>query len=140
MWVVPTYGLAARGFAAAEKEGKLNSQLRAQTYAVQAQNLKLLKAAGAKFLMGTDTEGAIFEEAEHLVGLGAFDTLEALRMVLGTGRRLFPERRIGCFEPGCEADFIVLGADPTRDIKALREIRSLVKAGRELTPPPEQTK
>jgi hypothetical protein len=32
----------------------------------------------------------------------------------GTGKRLFPKRRIGCFEAGCEADFLVLSADPSR--------------------------
>lgn len=59
-------------------------------------------------------------------------------MVLGTGARLFPERRVGCLDAGCEADFLVLAADPTADIKALRAIERRVMQGRELPGPVEK--
>jgi imidazolonepropionase-like amidohydrolase len=84
--------------------------------------------------MGTDGTGPIFDEAEHWVALGAFTPAETTRIVLDTGRRLFPERRIGCLQPGCEADFLVLGADPNRDVRNLRAIRTAVKAGQKILP------
>jgi hypothetical protein len=76
----------------------------------------------------------IFSEAEHLESLGAFRSGQLLRIVLGTGRYLFPERRIGCFEAGCEADFLVL-RDPLTDIKALRSIEARIKVGRQMPGP-----
>jgi imidazolonepropionase-like amidohydrolase len=135
MLLVPTYGIAARNFASLAEQGKAEPERQNKVYALQAQNIQLLKKAGASFLVGTDTEGPIFDETEHLVATGAMTTPEALRMVFQTGRRLFPKRRIGCFEPGCEADFLVLSADPSKDIKALRQIVKRVKASEELRAP-----
>jgi imidazolonepropionase-like amidohydrolase len=135
MKFVTTYALAAGYFADAEKKGKPAKALQARVYAVQAENVRLLKAAGATFLIGTDTGGQIFDEAEHLVKIGGLSTMEALQTVLKTGSLLFPNRRIGCFEAGCEADFLLLAADPSRNIAALREIKTRIKAGRELTAP-----
>jgi imidazolonepropionase-like amidohydrolase len=112
--------------------------VKAQTYSVQAHNLRLLQAAGAILLSGTDSEAGIFEEAEHLVKIGGLTNAEALRMVLETGKHLFPKRRIGCFEAACEADFLVLSADPSRDIGNLRDIVGRVKAGQELQAPLEK--
>jgi imidazolonepropionase-like amidohydrolase len=69
------------------------------------------------------------------VAIGGFGTMEALRMVLDTGKHLFPKRRIGCFDVGCEADFLVLSDDPSTSISNLRKIVRRVKAGAELRPP-----
>jgi imidazolonepropionase-like amidohydrolase len=135
MLLVPTYNYGKGYYASKEKEGTLDRQLQARTYAAQAHNVRLLKKAGASFLMGTDTDAAIFEEAEHLARIGAFTPAEVATIALNTGKRLFPARRLGCFDPGCEADFLVLEANPLKDIAALRRIRTLVKAGRELAFP-----
>jgi imidazolonepropionase-like amidohydrolase len=135
MLLVPTYALAAGHFAEAGKNGKLDRGLQARTYFMQAQNIRLLKQAGATFLMGTDTSGQIFEEAEHLVKIGALTVPEALKMVLDTPRHMFPKRQIGCFDIGCEADFLVLSVDPTQDVANLRKIVRRVKAGVELVAP-----
>lgn len=53
--------------------------------------------------------------------------------MLETGPVLFPDRRIGCLEAGCEADFLVLAADPTVDIAALRRIERRVMQGGDLS-------
>jgi|GEM_PF-147941 len=137
MMLVPTYAIAAGNYAEAAKKGPIDQAMQRRVYEMQATNIRLLKEAGAIFLMGTDTEGQIYDEAEHLVRIGGLGTLEALQMVLRTGRHVFPRRRIGCFEIGCEADFLVLGSDPSRDIAALRQIKNRVKAGKELQAPPE---
>jgi imidazolonepropionase-like amidohydrolase len=135
MMLVPTYGIAARNFARLVQEGKPEPDQQKRVFAMQARNIQLLKKAGAPFLAGTDTEGQIFEETEHLVDIGALTIPEALQMVFRTGRHLFPKRRIGCFDVGCEADFLVLSADPRKDVKALRQIVKRVKAGEELRGP-----
>jgi imidazolonepropionase-like amidohydrolase len=135
MMLVPTYALARGEFSEAEKKGELNETMRRRVYAMQISNIRLLKEAGALILIGTDTQGPIFEETEHLVQIGGLTVMEALKSVLGTGAQLFPQRRIGCFEAGCEADFLVLEANPLKDIAALRSIRTRVKAGRELEAP-----
>jgi imidazolonepropionase-like amidohydrolase len=133
--LVPTYALAAGSFAALAKSGKPDPQREKRVYALQASNLRLLKEAGAVFLAGTDTGGPIFQETEHLVRIGGLSTMQALQMVLHTGNLLFPQRRIGCFEAGCEADFLVLSADPSRDIANLRKIETRIMAGAELRAP-----
>ncbi|HEY0628261.1 MAG TPA: amidohydrolase family protein [Sphingomicrobium sp.] len=132
--VVTTAGLM-KGF-----DGKLNKgPLEAKQRAVQAENLRLLARHGATILVGTDNSSEIFTEVEHLASLNAFKPAELLKIVFGTGSRLFPKRRIGCFEPGCEADFLVLGGNPVSDIKALRSIEMRIKAGRPVASVPSKT-
>jgi imidazolonepropionase-like amidohydrolase len=137
MLLVPTYSVAGdEGMGPPAKAGA-DVVSRERIHAMQASNIRLLRQAGARLLIGTDGSGPVFEEAEHLVRIGALTGPEALKIVLETGRHLFPKRRIGCFEPGCEADFLVLSADPSLDISALRSIAKSVKAGTELRAPPE---
>lgn len=122
IWIVPTYALLA--------DDEVSVRRMAVARAIQAQNLTLLRRNGARFLMGTDTLGEIHGEAEHLDGLGVFGPGEVLQITLSTGAQLYPDRRIGCFAPGCEADFLVLDRDPTVDIAALRTISMRIKNGR----------
>lgn len=126
MKVTPTYALI-RG-SAYDAAAPLGPEL-AEQAALQSENLRLLREAGVVFLMGTDGRGPIWTEAEHLVEIGAFDDRDATAVVLETGALLFPERRIGCFDVGCEADFLILEADPTHDVRALRRIETRVMQG-----------
>lgn len=130
MALVPTYSVAADRLEADAKAGRVDAKLRDATFALQRDNLRRLKAAGVRLLVGTDGWGPIFGEPERWVALGAFTPVEAARATFATGARLFPDRRIGCFARGCEADFLVLDGDPTADITALRRIARRVKAGR----------
>lgn len=110
-------------------------EIRQQMYRLQADNLRTLLDAGVPVLTGTDAGYGVFDEIEHMVGIGGLTTREALTTVFQTGRYLFPDRRIGCFEPGCEADFLTLRADPSHDITVLRQIERRIKAGELLQPP-----
>jgi len=127
--MVTTYGLI-RGFDGTLKRGPIEEKQRA----VQTENLRLLAKYRATILIGTDKDGEIFSEAEHLAGLNALAPGDLVRIVLGTGRHLFPDRRIGCFDTGCEADFLVLREDPLADIRKLRSIEMRIKAGKLLEP------
>ncbi|WP_129792374.1 hypothetical protein [Sphingosinicella sp. CPCC 101087] len=129
MLLVPTYSFAAVNTPAGE------DGVSALTRGVQARNLWLLANAGGTLLTGTDHSIAIFAEAEHLASLDVLTPVEVLNIVLGTGAHLFPERRIGCFERDCEADFLVLSENPLGDIGALRSIDMRIKAGRSMARP-----
>ncbi|MFX7844981.1 hypothetical protein ABTK14_22280, partial [Acinetobacter baumannii] len=50
-----------------------------------------------------------------------------------TPRALFPQRKLGCFQPGCEASFLLLGGDPLADLGQLDMPLLRVKQGRLLT-------
>jgi len=101
----------------------------------QARNLQTLKNAGVPLLLGSDvfTETALVE-LRHLAGLQVFSPAELLRMAsIDTPRALFPKRQIGCFEPGCEASFLLLASNPLLDPDAAIQPLLRVKQGRLLT-------
>jgi imidazolonepropionase-like amidohydrolase len=63
------------------------------------------------------------------------DNLSILRMwAVETPRTIFPRRRIGCLDPGCEASFLGLGGDPIADHTNLGRIAIRVKQGVVLPP------
>lgn len=137
MVVVPTFDLGPDNLKAAAESGA-PAPTAAQLNETQRSNLALLKAAGVPVLMGTDGFGPIVGEARRWVAIGAMTHAEAAAAVFATGSKLFPERRVGCLAEGCEADFLVLGADPTLDVGNLGAIERRVKAGRELVVPPKR--
>ena len=94
-------------------------------------------AAGGLLLAGTDPTGyggvvAGFSnqrEVELLVEAG-FSPLEAIRIATLNGARyLGRDKQVGSLAPGKQADLIVVRGDPSRDIKALRGIRLVMKGG-----------
>ena len=101
---------------------------------VQARNLQTLKAAGVSLLLGSDvfTDTSLIELRE-LVAAQVFSPAELLKIAsIDTPRALFPKRQIGCFEPGCEASFLLLATDPLLDLKTMTPLLR-VKQGRLLT-------
>ena len=58
---------------------------------------------------------------------------EVLTAWLATGPGIFPERKIGALEPGYEADFLVLDANPLTDFTTLDRIETRVKGGETLS-------
>ena len=70
----------------------------------------------------------------HLQGLAVFSNAELLRIAtIDTARALYPKRRLGCFEPGCEASFLLLSSNPLLDMEAVGQPMLRVKQGRILT-------
>lgn len=101
----------------------------------QAHNLQTLKSAGVPLLLGSDvfTETALVE-LRNLASLQVFSNAELLRIAtIETPRALFPKRQLGCFEPGCEASFLLLAANPLLDLEAATRPLLRVKQGRLLT-------
>ncbi|MFG6461539.1 amidohydrolase family protein [Roseateles sp. DXS20W] len=101
---------------------------------VQRANLAKLQAAGVQLLVGSDVFiGTARAELHALDELG-IDRSALLRLAtIDTPRALFPGRKLGCFEPGCEASFLVLGGDPIADLAQVDMPMLRVKQGRLLT-------
>jgi imidazolonepropionase-like amidohydrolase len=101
---------------------------------VQRANLARLQAAGVPLLVGSDVFiGTARNELHALDDLG-IDRATLLRLAtIDTPRALFPGRKIGCFEPGCEASFLVLAGDPIADLGVVDVPMLRVKQGRLLT-------
>ena len=97
-------------------------------------NINTLKAAGAPLAVGTNAYGATLTggmiDGAHK---GFLPSVELLRIAsMDTPRAIFPERRIGCLEVGCEASFIGFEKNPIEDISAIRNITVRLKDGKTL--------
>ncbi len=98
-------------------------------------NLQRPRDAGVVIAIGSDFpyRDTSVGEAMLVQSLGVFSNAEMLRMwAINSPRTIFPDRRVGCLEPGCEASFLVLGSDPIEDFQAVRDIRLRFKQGAEL--------
>jgi cytosine/adenosine deaminase-related metal-dependent hydrolase len=84
--------------------------------------------------MGSDVFiGTARAELQSLDELG-LDRVTLLRLATqDTPRALFPGRRLGCFDAGCEASFLLLGGDPLADLSQVNMPLLRVKQGRLLT-------
>jgi hypothetical protein len=101
---------------------------------VQRANLARLQAAGVQLLVGSDVFIATARAELHALDELGLDRATLLRLATrDTPRALFPGRKLGCFEPGCEASFLVLGADPLAELSTIDMPLLRVKQGRLLT-------
>jgi imidazolonepropionase-like amidohydrolase len=105
----------------------------------QAQrNLKALSDAGLPIAFGTDAGPAArfpgyFEHVELQLMVDAGLTPEqALRSATGGAAQCLGLDDIGTLEPGKHADFLVLGADPLRDVQATRSLERVFIGGVEV--------
>jgi cytosine/adenosine deaminase-related metal-dependent hydrolase len=102
--------------------------------ALQTANLRLLRTAGVKLAIGSDNYMQTSRsEIDNLAAMKVFDAPTLLRLWIETPRvSIFPGRRLSCLTVGCEADFLALAADPTKDLAATRNITVAWKDGRPL--------
>jgi imidazolonepropionase-like amidohydrolase len=92
---------------------------------------------GARVVMGGHTDvpfagrgEAPWRELELLVDSG-FTPLEALTAATGTAAAfLYRADTFGTLTPGRQADIVVFGGDPTRDISAVRTVERVMVSGR----------
>ena len=127
VWVVTTLG----GITALAPGGP-DSLRRRQADALFTRNLRVLRDAGVRLAIGSDAyRDDSVQEVAYLASLGVFTPLELLRLWSeATPRSIFPRRRVGCLDDGCEASLLVLAADPTADIANTRRIAIRMKDGR----------
>ena len=109
-----------------------DSTRRRQFDAVATRNLRVLRAAGVHLALGSDTyrDDSVLE-AEYLATLGVFTPLDLVRLWSeATPRAIYPKRRVGCLEDGCEASFLALSGDPAADFANTKRIVLRMKDGR----------
>lgn len=106
--------------------------------AVQRDNLARLRAAAWTIVIGTDGFRLTARtEVDRIVRLGLMTNLELLRAwCIDTPRSIFPGRKIGTFEDGAEANFLVLSGDPLDDFSQSHAIGLRVKMGHLIEPGP----
>ncbi len=99
-------------------------------------NLKAVRDAGIPIAMGTDAgnpltlHGAsVYAEMEAMQAAG-MTPMEVLVASTRSGAQAMHRlEEIGTVEKGKRADLLVVGADPARDIKNLRQLRTVIKGG-----------
>jgi imidazolonepropionase-like amidohydrolase len=93
--------------------------------------VKALHDRGVFIVMGTDTGGSFTFHRElelyERAGMTAPEILK--RATLDMARYLGQEQQLGSIEKGKLADFFLIPGDPTRDLKAIKTIRMVVKDG-----------
>jgi imidazolonepropionase-like amidohydrolase len=105
------------------------------------ENLLAVHRAGVTVVMGTDAGNpltlpgpSVYWEMEEMqrAGLSPMEVLVA--STRNGARAMGRERDFGTLEPGKQADLVVLGADPTADIRNVREVRLVMRGGAMSTP------
>ena len=111
-----------------------DSLRRRQADAWFTRNLRVLHDAGVHLAIGSDAyRDDSVGEGTYLATLGVLTPLELLRTWSeATPRAMFPQRRVGCLEEGCEASLLVLAGDPAADFANTRRITLRMKDGRPL--------
>jgi imidazolonepropionase-like amidohydrolase len=101
-----------------------------------AANLKTVRDAGIPIAMGTDAGNpltlhgvSVYAEMEAMQAAG-MTPLEVLgASTRGGARAMRRDADFGTVEKGKIADLLVVGADPSKDIRAMRQIRFVVRGG-----------
>ena len=102
------------------------------------ENLRVLQGAGARIGFGTDSGPparfpGYFEHLElSLMVEAGLTPEEALRSATGAAAECLGRDDVGTLEVGRAADFLVLGADPTREIMATRTLERVFVGGLEV--------
>jgi hypothetical protein len=105
--------------------------------AMMAENLKRVRAAGIPIAMGTDAGNpltlagpSVYAEMEAMQGAG-MTPMEVLVASTQTGAATLGPlgTDLGTVEAGKVADLLIVAADPTADIAALRKLRFVVRGG-----------
>ena len=93
--------------------------------------VKALHDRGVFIVMGTDTGGSFtFHRELELYQRAGMTPSEILkRATLDMARYMGQDQHLGSIEKGKLADFFLIPGDPTRDLKAIKTIRMVVKDG-----------
>ncbi len=122
-----------------ERQARVRESGAAEAYGraleIAQDNLALLSAAGVAIAFGTDSGPlgrfqGYFEHMEmELMEEAGLSPEQILRSATGVAADCLGRGDIGTLEPGRRADFIVLRADPLRDVSNMRTIEGVWVAG-----------
>ena len=99
---------------------------------IAQENVRKIHDAGGVLVAGTDqtTGPALHRELELLADAG-ISPADIIRIATLNGAIfLGKEKELGSIEQGKMADLVLLGADPTQDIRNARQIVQVIKAGK----------
>ncbi|HEY7114741.1 MAG TPA: amidohydrolase family protein [Thermoanaerobaculia bacterium] len=103
---------------------------------VGSANLARVAKAGIPIAMGTDAGNpltlhgpSIYAEMEAMQAAGLTPMQVLIASTRGGALAMGVEKKTGTIEKGKDADLLVVGADPTRDVANLRQVRFVVRAG-----------
>jgi len=134
--------LRSREYSDHYREGYPNLEYGASHLPVLRDNLRRLHATGVPIALGTDMwafPGLAASVEMDLYVRAGLTPLDVIRAATGTAARsLGADADRGTLEPGKRADFLVLEADPLRDVRNVRRIAGVWKAGTRVGPPAER--
>jgi imidazolonepropionase-like amidohydrolase len=105
-------------------------------HAMMAANLRAVWRENIPIAMGTDAGNpltlhgpSVYAEMEAMQKAGMTPRAVILAATANGARAMGREREFGTVEPGRDADLLIVGADPSRDVANLRRIRWVVRGG-----------
>ena len=118
-----------------------DTELRRRIVASHRQVFQKAMRMGVKIVFGTDVgafeHGTNAREFELMVEYG-MKPLEAIRAATTRAAELLRmEKQLGAVEPGKYADIIAVEGNPLEDIRALRRVNFVMKAGQVYVSPPQ---
>ncbi|MBC2717794.1 MAG: amidohydrolase family protein [Desulfobacteraceae bacterium] len=110
-----------------------------RSYPNVLKNVEMIRQAGGKIGVGTDTCGTglsffgfYYKELEHLIHAG-FTNSDALKAATSVNAEIIGMAdHVGTIQEGKYADFTIIEGNPLADIKALKNIKAVVKGGKTL--------
>jgi len=103
-------------------------------------NVRAMVEAGVPILVGSDspnlglTAGAsLHREMDNLAEAGMSPAEVLVAATWENSRFIDPDAEFGAIEPGWEADLLLVDGDPTRDLRAVHDLRAVWVDGREVT-------
>ena len=130
-WLVPTLSVYYMDWAPADTSDGQRDRLRASAH---EQSFKKALKAGVKIAFGTDMGGIPWTEpiAQEFLRMTEFGMppMDAIQSATSRAAVLLDmEGKIGVVAPGAFADIIAVKEDPLHDIKALENVRFVMKDG-----------
>jgi imidazolonepropionase-like amidohydrolase len=135
-WVVPTIVVYKRMAEYAETDKLHPTLVDAAGFIMEQKMPRLAKAiaAGVRFAAGTDggapvvPHGMLPVEVELLAGAG-MSNAAALKSATSNAAAVLGMDNLGVLRAGAQADIVVVRGDPTKDIRALRDVVLVIKGG-----------
>ncbi|GAB5553930.1 MAG: amidohydrolase family protein [Saprospiraceae bacterium] len=129
--ISPTLGRTFINLTYLPKQYQPDSMVLEAIKVFHANTLKQLKESQIQLLAGADMNGSnAVDEILYYNQLKVFTPKELLQMLIYSGKAIFPNRRIAAIQEQYEASFLVLGADPTMNIKNIKNINFRMKSGK----------
>jgi len=93
--------------------------------------MEFIIRSGVKFAAGTDgMHGELAKELEYIVGFGASESKALAAVTRNAAAVLGLEGSVGTLEPGKFADVVAVRGNPLKDIRALKEVGTVISRGK----------